>query len=125
MMYSESCRDETTNKTGHQMKARLRTRQTEANTAALRWREQYRMYPQSRWKPTLDKLMALGATPNPDDVDRIVGNNTWTSVGDCNGCGKSPDVVVVVGERVDWESNTCQLCIKCAREAVRAFKDVK
>lgn len=61
---------------------------------------------------TYDQLVALGREPDPDDVDRIIGNNSWTSTR-CDECGTSPQVVVMVGEEPAYESNTVFICSPC------------
>ena len=33
-----------------------------------------------------EKLDALGDVKNPDEVDRIIGNNSWTIVPSCTEC---------------------------------------
>lgn len=59
-----------------------------------------------------EELVALGQEPDPDDVDRIIGNNSWTSTR-CDECGESPEFVVMVGEEPDYESNTVFICSPC------------
>ena len=71
---------------------KLITRQTLANEAAERYRASYQHT--SYWGAPWNRenkhaeLVALGDTPNPDDVDRIMGNNSWTAVPACSCCGK-------------------------------------
>lgn len=71
---------------------KLITRQTKANAAAERWRQQY--FGHRSWGPPRNRsqihgaLVALGDTPNPDDVDRIIGNKCWTELPACHCCGR-------------------------------------
>jgi hypothetical protein len=50
-----------------------------------RWKAQY--CPKGAWhcrdgdktsKQIYDELVALGPAPNPSDIERIIGNDTWT-----------------------------------------------
>ena len=79
---------------------KLITRQTQANTAAERWHRQYEgtfYWPAPKHGQfTHASLVALGDTPNPDDVDRIIGNDGWTEVPACHCCGRK-DLEAVVG----------------------------
>ncbi len=36
----------------------------------------------------------------------------------CDGCKKQTPVVVRVGDELDWESATADLCLECLEEAV-------
>lgn len=101
------------------MKARLHTRQISANDAARRWALQY---PTSK----LDirkELEALGPTPNPDDVDRVIGNGSWTGVPSCGGCERSGlTAVVEVGEEQNYDTCTAYLCGQCLQEALEVLQ---
>lgn len=104
--------------------ASVTTRRERAKGVAERWRKQYQgddgswvgHYPSLSQKPrsqTHAELVALGPNPDPDDVNRIIGNNSWTSCR-CHQCGKDCDSIVEVGEEPDHESHTADLCAKCA-----------
>jgi hypothetical protein len=110
--------------------ARLITRQSQADTAAQRWAERYGHYidgpgnvrstlfglPNRR--STYTALVALGPNPDPDAVDRVVGNSSWTDTPTCNECGRSGlPAVVQVGEEPDYESRTAWMCGDCLRRA--------
>ena len=58
-------------------------------------------------------LRELGEQPNPDDVDRVVGNRSWTEVPLCDECGKTDYVVIEIGEPLDYESATARVCWTC------------
>lgn len=95
----------------------LITRQSMANQAAQRWRRQY---PAGSGEPATEiyyKLLALGATPNPDDVDRIIGNRSWTEPGYCSECDMGAAALVMVGQEPDYESSTAYLCRECLAKA--------
>lgn len=97
----------------------LITRQSLANSALARWRRQYpNGHPNGNIATALERL---GPTPNPDAVDAVIGNTSWTSPGSCDECGKAADELVEVGEPPDYESSTARLCVACAVAAVRAF----
>ena len=94
----------------------LITRQYQANRAAKRWKVNYpkdTITTVGSSNKTYDKLIDLGPTPNPDDVDKIIGNNSWTEVPRCEQCDKRVEAVVEVGQEPDWESRTCYLCKEC------------
>ena len=101
------------------------TRQVLANSAASRWREQYAAGQYGLDKLVIaDQLDALGPNPNPDDIDAVIGNTSWTSVPVCDNCGVSASVVVMVGEPMDYESSTARLCRSCVQLAAEEMDRV-
>ncbi len=97
------------------------TRQSLANEAASHWHATYDSGEYGADKLVIGRALdALGPTPDPDAVDRVIGNSCWTHYWQCSGCEKlDPDVVVQVGQEPDYESSTAFLCLDCLREAAR------
>ena len=52
------------------------TRQTQANEASIRWKRQY-PHDKNNVQARLD---ALGPIKDHDEVDRIIGNKSWTEL---------------------------------------------
>jgi hypothetical protein len=92
---------------------KLITRQSKANEAAGHWqygaRERENIY---------NALIALGDSPNPDDVDRVIGNKSWTEVGECDECRKASEALIMLGEEPDYDSHTAYICINCLQSAM-------
>lgn len=100
----------------------LITRQGLAATAPKRWRGQYQVLklPQSgrRMLAIANALDALPVPPSPDDVDRIIGNSSWTAPPACSECGKrGAPFVIEVGQPPDYHSETAYLCGECIAKA--------
>ena len=92
------------------------TRQSLANGVSERWKEQYPKDKDGIQK----KLDSLGKVKNPDAVDKIIGNTSWTDVPLCTECGESgKDFVIMVGQEPDYESNTTWLCKDCIEKIQR------
>lgn len=96
------------------------TRESLARSAAERWARQYRMDREATSEHDLRtheigyRLRGLGPNPEPDDVDRVIGNGSWTRPPSCNECGTDAQGLVVrVGEEPDYESSTAHLCLRC------------
>jgi hypothetical protein len=70
------------------------------------------------------KLKALGSSPDPDMVDHVIGNGSWTRVPDCDECGGA-DVgqVVRIGEDMSYESNTAHVCVNCIKSALNIIEE--
>lgn len=108
---------------------KLITRKTLAATAADRFARQYHLGKYARngidrsvygnllvnsLAPTYQKLSALPADPSPDQVNKIIGNTSWTSVPDCTECKKeNAPFILQVGDEPDPESRTVWLCPDC------------
>lgn len=107
------------------MKARKVTRASLAAEAAARWADQYgndgNGYGSDK-AATLCALRALGQNPSPDEVDRVIGNRSWTQVPACDACDADDlPAVVVVGQEPDYESATAHLCGNCVADALRVI----
>lgn len=105
---------------------RLITRKGKATLVAAQWyRNYYRNY---QWmKPNLHlggpeakyaELLVLGDNPDPDEVDRIIGNTSWTECR-CDECNKAFEQVVQVGDEPDYESSTAKMCKGCLKAALK------
>ena len=66
----------------------------------------------------------MSGSPNPDDVDAVIGNSSWTDV-KCNECNQYGGPVVTLGEEYDYESATASICEPCLRKALALFEQNK
>lgn len=115
------------------------TRQMLAATAANRWELQhYRRNPvspspvsflrkyqtaPSDWSSDKARdihaaLVALGANPDPVQVEQIIGNKFWTTI-PCSRCGRDVELVIVVAETA--EEDDIKLCAQCIAAVARAL----
>lgn len=102
---------------------KLVTPKIQAAEAAERWKKQY--CHGDKWghfacdaKGVYDRLRALGSAPEPDDVDHIIGNRSWTRVA-CDECKNNvAEVCVILGQEPDYESSTASICVQCLKDAV-------
>lgn len=95
---------------------RLLTSRGLIRAVAERWREQYcrtgTWYAEDK-RTTYEGLSALDLdTASRDEVNRIIGNGSWTSIR-CNGCNQAVETAVEVGDPPDYESATVTLCVDC------------
>ena len=104
----------------------LLTKQHLANIVDERWKKQY--YKNYSWDrygedkfETYEKLVNLGKSKNPEDVDKIIGNSSWTRLS-CNHCNNDVDAVFIFGK--DHESlHVCECCVKVATQQFNELKD--
>ena len=109
------------------------SQQSLAADAARRWGVQYQHEgrdddPQNEHDTgtlrTYRALLALGPHPSPADVNRVIGNDSWTHVR-CDECrSTSPEITAIVqlGEEPDYESSTAGVCEKCLVAALAAIR---
>ncbi|MCP4761048.1 MAG: hypothetical protein GY870_04650 [archaeon] len=105
-----------------------KTRQDMANVSAERWKIAY--YKKRRWYPYDDidfsrkkiyeSLLALGKNPKPDEVDKIIGNSSWTML-TCNECNLDCEKIISVGESIDYDF--VFICGDCLRKALNKIKE--
>lgn len=103
---------------------KLLTKQDILNMVADRWRSQY--CSNNGWKyqgkdSVYDKLEALGDNPKSTDIDRVIGNNSWTSL-TCQTCNREVDAVVIVGDG-ECEIYTCKKCVKKMHKLFKTLGD--
>lgn len=100
----------------------LITRQAMANEAADKWAEQYpkddHWGKDERKQEIATSLVELGEEPKPEDVDRVIGNTSWTRT-TCDECEAENIDVVRLGQPLDYESKTADICKGCLSEALR------
>jgi hypothetical protein len=102
------------------------TRQSLADSAVELWKVKYANClvggHYEHWKPKygltkaeiLEKLEKLPTPKNPDEIDKIIGSDSWTRVPACCECdNQQNEFVVMVGEELDYESKTTYLCKSC------------
>jgi len=100
---------------------RLITKQDLANIAKDRWKDQYcrngswSIYGSDK-EVKYNNLVALGDDPSPDDVNKVIGNNSWTNI-TCSGCKESVDSVVELGE-VGYDTEYVYTCKDCLTKAL-------
>lgn len=98
-------------------------RRAKAKDAVINWHSIYDSKPNDvHWKRCHEKtkqLDALGPSPDPDDVDRIIGNTSWTNI-PCVNCHRN--VYVAVQMRPDDpELGPIFMCKDCVNEAREAL----
>lgn len=92
---------------------KLISRRTRAAGAAKAWLSQY-LNDQDGIAKRID---ALGPNPDPDAVNKLIGNDTWTRC-ECDECSHEVEFVIQVGQEPGYESSTALLCGECVRRAM-------
>jgi hypothetical protein len=64
-----------------------------------------------------DKLVALKGKGTPKEIEKIIGNLSWTDIS-CDECGRNVEVAVTVGEKEDYDTRTARVCLDCLNKAV-------
>ena len=107
----------------------LLTKQHLVNIVDERWKKQY--YKNSSWDrygedkvEKYEQLVNLGDNKNPEDVDKIIGNPSWTRL-NCNNCNKDVDVVFIFGTSEEYSCYVCEDCVKIATQQFNELKEVK
>jgi hypothetical protein len=70
-----------------------------------------------------DRLVALKGNGTPEEIEKIVGNTSWTDIS-CDECGRNVEVAVTVGEEEDYDTRTARVCLDCLNKAVRLARAV-
>lgn len=86
-----------------------------------RWADQYEGY-ENRWEGSRDKQKvteALAALPpgfTAEQVNRIIGNDSWTE-NKCDECDADAPVLVRIGDDPDYDARWLDLCPDCIAHA--------
>lgn len=106
---------------------RIVSRQTNANAAAKTWRQRLDESDQRRGHKVSahdfsiwSQLVALGDNPDPDDVDRIIGNKNWTWPYCCC-CDQRTETVIRLADGVQYESDDIDICKSCIDKAAKTL----
>lgn len=101
---------------------KLITRATRAIGIAARWRERYAHTTDEHFVAKGRALEALPIPEDPDKVDEIIGNTSWTRVPQCDECGRDVYALVTLGAEQEYSSSTnvCADCLASALELARA-----
>lgn len=100
------------------------TRQENADKVIQKWTDSYQHYfVDARMggfdkKIILDKLKQLPLPINPDKVDEIIGNKSWTRIS-CIQCSDNVEHAVVINCSEYIE----HFCIMCLRDCARALEE--
>lgn len=98
---------------------KLITRFTNAQTVPARWMRTYgRERSGNQWEEITKKIAVLEAPIDPDTIDVLIGNDTWTCLPQCNECCKHADPIIEIGEELDYDSSTAYLCLPCLKKVV-------
>lgn len=83
-----------------------------------RWASQYSG--PNEWPDTVEKTRKLKALPagfSASDVNKIIGNESWTR-NQCTECKEDCDVLVRIGETPDYDAQWVDVCHDCLRKAI-------
>ena len=102
----------------------LLTKQHLVNTVDERWKKQY--YIDDSWSyygddkvETYEKLVNLGKIKNTEDVDKIIGNSSWTRL-ICHNCNKDVNAVFIFGTSED----SLYVCEDCVNISIEQFNEL-
>lgn len=67
---------------------------------------------------TYKAIVALGENPDPDAIDALIGNRSWTQV-DCEECGAHSNESIGLGEDYEVGGPDVLVCRPCLRKALK------
>ncbi len=98
------------------------TRESNAARAAEAWAAGYPEdgpWGADERKQGITKILKdLGDNPDPDDVDRVIGNKSWTSVDECCECSCTKSSVLEIGGDDEQEAPPAYICFDCLLQGV-------
>lgn len=99
----------------------IKSRQQIANDAADWWRV-HRLHPRQseEIRQRLEKIVALGPTPDPDQIDIATGNDQFTRL-TCSECNQHVEKVLQVGDDTDNWEGTVWICKDCVKSGLDLF----
>ena len=103
----------------------LLTKQHLVNTVDDRWKKQYFKFSSLDYYmdykiEKYKKLVSLGENKDLEDVNKIIGNSSWTRL-ICNNCNKDVDAVFIFGT----DEYSYYVCEDCVKIATKKFNELK
>jgi hypothetical protein len=95
------------------------TRHDLAASALSRWKAQYRRGDPAWAGHVRAALADLGKSPDPDEVDRVIGNGSWTDI-TCSNCAESVTEAVLMAGVANDEYGPSSFCAGCLSKALGA-----
>lgn len=92
---------------------RIILRQHAVDRVPERWARQYSRPNEDASKRAITAALAnLTAPIDRDEVDRIIGNKSWTECR-CDLCGENREALIRVGDEPDYETRWLDICPLC------------
>ena len=106
---------------------KLETQRSKIIAVVERWRRQYGSGDYGSDKlQILNELQGLNLeTCSAEDVNRIIGNESWTRLDPCHECGADSVQTVMLGQEPDYESYTAWVCKECLKKAIVLIESVE
>jgi hypothetical protein len=92
---------------------------------AERWKHQHSRDGTWTWvnsESIYNKLNALMPNATTEQIEEIIGNESWTRTR-CDECERESELVIQVGEELDCCSLTAQLCTDCLELALKLARE--
>ena len=87
-----------------------------------RWFRQYKNYEYGsssfRHREKCDELSALKWPFSAEDVNKIIGNDSWTIM-KCDECKMDAEELVHLGDEVDYDATYADVCFECLNKAAK------
>ena len=64
-------------------------------------------------------------TATADDIEKIIGNRSWSQPETCSECGKEDVTTIQLGQEPDYKSRTAWICEECIKKALLMFEKEK
>ena len=106
---------------------KLETQRLEILTVVDRWRKRHggAAIGDDRLR-VLNELERLDLEKcSAEDVNRIIGNDSWTRVNPCHECGADSVHTVMLGQEPEYESYTAWICKECMNKAIALIESVE
>lgn len=88
------------------------------------WKRQY--FVSGVWKVSdkkrevYEELVSLGDNPTSEEVNKVIGNNSWTYL-ECDECGKEVNEVVVFETYHEYQTEVCKKCLSKSVKLIKVF----
>ena len=89
------------------------------NTVATRFQEQYPINGAYPDKIETGKRLAALVNPTRDEIEAIIGNDTWTRIF-CDMCRQEAKALAVVGAEYSSSGTAC--CANCLKQAAQVIE---
>ncbi len=97
---------------------KIRTKQERIENASNQWDIQYDSPNISKVHKKIGEELKKNKIMTAEKIEEIIGNDSWTK-NQCLECGEDSEILIHLGEEIDYDSISFLICPNCLQKALK------